>query len=98
MLKKLDRQNQIISLIQQGHTMNASELAQHLNVSVRTISRDIVDLENQGVQIYAHRQNGGYQIQKSEDKIKLNFTEQLTIISISYLNRKPILFNITMHQ
>ena len=30
-------------------------LAQHLNVSVRTISRDIVDLENQGVQIYAHK-------------------------------------------
>ena len=28
---------------------------QHLNVSVRTISRDIVDLENQGVQIYAHK-------------------------------------------
>ena len=55
MLKKLDRQNQIISLIQQGHTINASELAQHLNVSVRTISRDIVDLENQGVQIYAHK-------------------------------------------
>ena len=27
MLKKLDRQNQIISLIQQGHTINASELA-----------------------------------------------------------------------
>ena len=53
MLKKLDRQNQIISLIQQGHTIN--ELAQHLNVSVRTISRDIVDLENQGVQIYAHK-------------------------------------------
>ncbi len=77
MLKKLDRQNQIISLIQQGHTMNASELAQHLNVSIRTISRDIVDLENQGVQIYAHKgKNGGYQIQKSEDKIKLNFTEQ----------------------
>ena len=49
MLKKLDRQNQIISLIQQGHTINASELAQHF-VSVRTISRDIVDLENQGVQ------------------------------------------------
>ncbi len=52
-------------------------MAQHLNVSVRTISRDIVNLENQGVQIYAHKgKNGGYQIQKSEDKIKLNFTEQ----------------------
>lgn len=98
MLKKLDRQNQIISLIQQGHTINASELAQHLNVSVRTISRDIVDLENQGVQIYAHKgKNGGYQIQKSEDKIKLNFTEQQPIISLSYLNRKPILFNITIY-
>ena len=35
-------------------TINASEL-EHLNVSVRTISRDIVDLENQGVQIYAHK-------------------------------------------
>ena len=54
-VEEIRRQNQIISLIQQGHTINASELAQHLNVSVRTISRDIVDLENQGVQIYAHK-------------------------------------------
>lgn len=77
MLKKLDRQNQIISLIQQGKTINASELAQHLNVSVRTISRDIADLENQGVQIYAHKgKHGGYQIQNSEDKIQIHFNEQ----------------------
>lgn len=34
--------------------MTALELAKYCNVSKRTILRDIDDLENQGVKIYAH--------------------------------------------
>ena len=45
-LNKMERQNQIISLIQQGHKINASDLAKQFNVSTRTITRDIDDLES----------------------------------------------------
>lgn len=79
-MNKLERQNQIISSIQQDHKMNATELAKQLNVSVRTIGRDIADLEAQGVQIYAHKGKlGGYQIQETEDKIQLKLDEQQLI-------------------
>lgn len=76
-MKKSERQNKIISAIQQGHKVNSVELAKQFNVSVRTISRDIADLESQGVQIYAHKGKlGGYQIQQTNDKIQLNLDEQ----------------------
>lgn len=56
--------------------MTALELAKYCNVSKRTILRDIDDLENQGVKIYAHYgKNGGYQIQQAQSKIALNLSE-----------------------
>ena len=51
-LKKQERQNQIILAIQQGHKVKASELARQFNVSVRTITRDMAELEAKGVQLY----------------------------------------------
>ena len=47
-LNKMERQNQMISFIQQGHKINASDLAKQFNVSTRTITRDIDDLESKG--------------------------------------------------
>ena len=60
-MNKGERQNLIITAIQQNKKMTALELAKYCNVSKRTILRDIDDLENQGVKIYAHYgKNGGY--------------------------------------
>lgn len=52
-MNKAERQNLIITAIQQNKKMTALELAKYCNVSKRTILRDIDDLENQGVKIYA---------------------------------------------
>lgn len=68
-LNKAERQNQLIHVIQQNRKMTASELATALNVSKRTISRDIAELEEQGVRIFAqHGKLGGFQIQQSQSK------------------------------
>ncbi|ELW9492198.1 YafY family transcriptional regulator [Staphylococcus aureus] len=75
-MNKGERQNLIITAIQQNKKMTALELAKYCNVSKRTILRDIDDLENQGVKIYAHYgKNGGYQIQQAQSKIALNLSE-----------------------
>ncbi|CCE59965.1 TPA: YafY family transcriptional regulator [Staphylococcus argenteus] len=75
-MNKAERQNLIITAIQQNNKMTALELAKYCNVSKRTILRDIDDLENQGVKIYAHYgKNGGYQIQQAQSKISLNLSE-----------------------
>ncbi len=76
-MNKAERQNLIITAIQQNKKMTALELAKYCNVSKRTILRDIDDLENQGVKIYAHygKSNGGYQIQQAQSKIALNLSE-----------------------
>lgn len=75
-MNKAERQNLIITAIQQNKKMTALELAKYCNVSKRTILRDIDDLENQGVKIYAHYgKNGGYQIQQAQSKIALNLSE-----------------------
>ncbi|MDV5962427.1 HTH domain-containing protein, partial [Staphylococcus aureus] len=50
-MNKAERQNLIITAIQQNKKMTALELAKYCNVSKRTILRDIDDLENQGVKI-----------------------------------------------
>ncbi|MBO1199965.1 YafY family transcriptional regulator [Staphylococcus simiae] len=75
-MNKAERQNLIITLIQQNNKMTALELAERCHVSKRTILRDIDELENQGVKIYAHHgKNGGYQIQQTQSKIAVNLTE-----------------------
>lgn len=75
-LNKLERQHQIISIIQQGHKINASDLAKQFNVSTRTITRDIDDLESKGVHIYAHKgRRGGYEIQNTDHHFQLELNE-----------------------
>ena len=66
-MNKLERQNQIIQSIQNSDKMTASQLAKLFKVSKRTILRDIDDLEEQGVKVYAqHNKLGCYQIKKKK--------------------------------
>ena len=68
-MNKLERQNRIIQAIQNSDKMTASQLAKEFNVSKRTILRDIDDLEEQGVKVYAqHGKLGGYQIKDAQSK------------------------------
>lgn len=79
-LNKQERQNQIILAIKQGHKVKASELAQQFNVSVRTITRDMAELEAKGVQLYTSKgKRGGYEIHNNEGSIQLNLNEQQII-------------------
>lgn len=76
-LNKLERQNRIIQTIQSSDKITASQLAKQFNVSKRTILRDIDELEDQGVKVYArHGKLGGYQIKDAHAKITLSLTEQ----------------------
>ncbi len=75
-MNKLERQNRIIQAIQNSDKMTASQLAKEFNVSKRTVLRDIDDLEEQGVKVYAqHGKLGGYQIKDAQSKISLSLTE-----------------------
>ena len=76
-MNKLERQNRIIQTIQSSDNITASQLAKQFKVSKRTILRDIDELEDQGVKVYArHGKLGGYQIKDEHDKITLSLTEQ----------------------
>ena len=86
-LNKAERQNQLIHVIQQNRKMTASELATALNVSKRTISRDIAELEEQGVRIFAqHGKLGGFQIQQSQSTMALSISEEQLLALFLTLN------------
>ena len=54
-MNKLERQNRIIQTIQSSDKITASQLAKQFKVSKRTILRDIDELEDQGVKVYARQ-------------------------------------------
>ena len=86
-MDKRERQNRIIELIQSNNQTSASKLAQTLNVSKRTILRDMADLENQGVKIVAKQGvRGGYQITETHNQYTMNFTEDQMIALFLTLN------------
>lgn len=75
-MNKETRQKKLLALIQQDKPMTALELAQALNVSKRTILRDMQELEGKGVQIVAHAgMYGGYQLQANQHYYQLNLTQ-----------------------
>ena len=82
LMNKRERQNKLVQAIQQNKQITASELATDLNVSKRTILRDIQDLEDQGVKILAkHGKLGGYQLQETPNSYELELTDkQLTAL------------------
>lgn len=75
-MNKRERQNKLVLAIQENRQITASELAINLNVSKRTILRDIQDLEDQGVKILAkHGKLGGYQLQETPNSYDIELTE-----------------------
>ena len=75
-MNKRERQNKLVLAIQENKQITASELASNLNVSKRTILRDIQDLEDQGVKILAkHGKLGGYQLQETPNSYEIELTE-----------------------
>jgi predicted DNA-binding transcriptional regulator YafY len=76
LVNKRERQNKLVQAIQENRQITASELATKLNVSKRTILRDIQDLEDQGVKILAkHGKLGGYQLQETPNSYEIELTE-----------------------
>src|SRR5699024_8725435 len=82
LMNKRERQNNLVQAIQQNKQITASELAIDLDVSKRTIIRDIQDLEYQGVKILAkHSKLVGYQLQETPNSYELELTDnQLTAL------------------
>ncbi|REH85592.1 helix-turn-helix transcriptional regulator [Staphylococcus felis] len=75
-MKKETRQCKLIEMLQAHHYLTAHELSDELNVSKRTILRDIQELENKGVRILAHTgKNGGYELQPNNQRIHLDLSE-----------------------
>ncbi|ALM57761.1 HTH domain-containing protein [Staphylococcus equorum] len=75
-MNKRERQNKLVLAIQENRQITASELAKNLDVSKRTILRDIQDLEDQGVKILAkHGKLGGYQLQETPNSYEIELTE-----------------------
>ena len=75
-MNKRERQNKIVNAIHHNKQISASDLAIQLDVSKRTILRDIQDLEDQGVKILAkHGKLGGYQLQEAQQNYAIELTE-----------------------
>lgn len=70
---KIDRLFSILMMIINKEKITAKELAEHYQVSVRTIQRDIDTLSMAGIPIYAESgKNGGYQLLDGY-KLDMNF-------------------------
>ncbi|ADL53929.1 helix-turn-helix transcriptional regulator [Clostridium cellulovorans] len=79
---KIDRLFSILLMIINKEKITAKELAEHYQVSVRTIQRDIDTLSMAGIPIYAESgKNGGYQLLEGY-KLDMNFlnTKEAKII------------------
>jgi predicted DNA-binding transcriptional regulator YafY len=62
-LKRFDRSLAILLLLRSGKTFSASDLAKRMEVSIRTIYRDIETLSEAGVPVYAEiGRDGGYRL------------------------------------
>jgi predicted DNA-binding transcriptional regulator YafY len=78
-------------------TTQLTMFCQDLNVSKRTILRDIQDLEDQGVKILAkHGKLGGYQLQETPNSYEIELTENqlsaLFLVSMFCQNLNTLIF------
>ena len=73
-MRRADRLFQIIQLLRRRHVLTANALAQELEVSERTIYRDMADLIGSGVPIDGEA-GVGYMLRKGFDLPPLMFTE-----------------------
>jgi predicted DNA-binding transcriptional regulator YafY len=73
-VRRADRLFQIIQLLRRAHVITAARLARELEVSERTVYRDIRDLVSSGVPIEGEA-GVGYMLRKGFDLPPLMFTE-----------------------
>ena len=83
-MRRADRLFQIVQLIRGRRLTTAAFLAQRLEVSERTVYRDVADLQHQGVPIEGEA-GVGYRLGQGFDLPPLMFTvdEALSLIHIS---------------
>ncbi len=74
-MRRADRLFQVIQLLRRRHVITAASIAGELEVSERTVYRDIADLVRSGVPI-AGEAGVGYTLRKGFDLPPLMFTEQ----------------------
>jgi predicted DNA-binding transcriptional regulator YafY len=73
-MRRADRLFQVIQLLRRRHVLTAAAIAQELEVSERTVYRDIADLVRSGVPI-AGEAGVGYTLRRGFDLPPLMFTE-----------------------
>ena len=74
-MRRADRLFQIIQLLRRHHVMTAANLARELEISERTVYRDIRDLVLSGVPIEGEA-GVGYMMRRGFDLPPLMFSEQ----------------------
>ena len=74
-MRRADRLFQIIQLLRRRHVLTAATMAEDLEVSERTVYRDIADLVRSGVPI-AGEAGVGYTLRRGFDLPPLMFTEE----------------------
>ena len=74
-MRRADRLFQVIQLLRRRHVITAAVIAQELEVSERTVYRDIADLIRSGVPI-AGEAGVGYTLRRGFDLPPLMFTEE----------------------
>ena len=98
-MKKEQRQQKMIQLIQQLKHVTAAELAKQLGVSKRTILRDIQELESKGAHLQTHMgQNGGYRMQLEMNQNALTFSDDEMQALYLVLNESLSLSTLPYHQ
>ncbi|MCC6960354.1 MAG: YafY family transcriptional regulator [Dehalococcoidia bacterium] len=74
-MRRADRLFQVIQLLRRRHVLTAATIAEQLEVSERTVYRDIADLVRSGVPI-AGEAGVGYTLRRGFDLPPLMFTEE----------------------
>lgn len=82
-LNRKSRLDKLVGLLKSGDVCNAADLSQHLDVSLRTLMRDLRDLEGAGFPIESERgRGGGIRLQRGWGlgRLQLNYGEILDLL------------------
>lgn len=78
-MRRADRLFQLVQLLRRRRTVTASELARSLEVSERTVYRDVQDLSLSGVPIEGEA-GVGYRLKPGFDLPPLMFTDRKSVV------------------